>query len=90
MHPPHHAARNGPVASVGRSVLNGVDAICRAVLVGALIIELGIVLTEIGSRFWLHQSLLWSDEAAKMFLSLIAFIGGALAYRARHHSTVNS
>ena len=86
--PAAHAALNGPIASAVRRVLNGVDAICRAVLVVALIIELGIVLTEIGSRFWLHQSLLWSDEAAKMFLSLIAFIGGALAYRARHHSTV--
>ncbi len=37
-----------------RSQRRGCD--CRAVLVGALITELGIVLTEIGSRFWLHQS----------------------------------
>ncbi len=86
--PAAHATLNGLIASIVRRVLNGLDAGCRAVLVSALIVELGIVLTEIGSRFWFHQSLLWSDEAAKMFLSLIAFIGGALAYRARHHSTV--
>lgn len=86
--PAAHAAQTGPVASAVRRVLNGVDALCRAVLVAALVIELSIVLTEICSRFWFHQSLLWSDEAAKMFLSLIAFVGGALAYRARHHSTV--
>lgn len=86
--PADHVRLNGPVASTIRRVLNGLDAGCRAVLVAALVIELGIVLTEIGSRFWLHQSLLWSDEAAKLFLSLIAFVGGALAYRARHHTTV--
>ncbi|HEY0235844.1 MAG TPA: TRAP transporter large permease subunit [Afipia sp.] len=78
----------GPIASAIRTSLNSLDTGLRAILVAALIIELGIVLTEIGSRFWLHQSLLWADEAAKLFLSLIAFVGGALAYRARHHTTV--
>jgi len=29
-----------------------------------------------------------ADEAAKLFLSLTAFVGGALAFRARHHTTV--
>jgi tripartite ATP-independent transporter DctM subunit len=79
---------NGPFASTVKAALDGLDSAFRAVLVMALVIELGIVLTEIGSRFWLDQSLLWADEAAKLFLSLIAFVGGALAYRARHHTTV--
>jgi tripartite ATP-independent transporter DctM subunit len=57
-------------------------------LVLALVAELALVLTEIFSRFWFQQSLLWADEAAKLFLSLMAFVGGALAYRARHHTTV--
>ncbi len=65
--PAAHVASSGPVASLVRNALNGVDAVCRAVLVAALVIELSIVLTEIGSRFWFHQSLLWSDEAAKCF-----------------------
>ena len=51
-------------------------------------IQLVIVLTGIVSRFWFDQSLLWADEAAKLFLSLTAFVGGALAFRARHHTTV--
>jgi tripartite ATP-independent transporter DctM subunit len=76
------------VAGAAKSFLNGLDSCCRAILVAALIAELGIILTEIFSRFWFHQSLLWADEAAKMFLSLTAFVGGALAYRSRHHTTV--
>ncbi|MEH2471758.1 tripartite ATP-independent transporter DctM subunit [Nitrobacteraceae bacterium AZCC 2161] len=86
--PGQRSRLNGPLASAIKATLNGLDSVFRAILVLALVIELGIVLTEIGSRFWLDQSLLWADEAAKLFLSLIAFVGGALAYRARHHTTV--
>ncbi len=78
----------GGIAGAARSLLNGLDSCCRAILVAALMAELGIILTEIFSRFWFHQSLLWADEAAKLFLSLTAFVGGALAYRSRHHTTV--
>jgi tripartite ATP-independent transporter DctM subunit len=71
-----------------KSGLDVLDSCCRAILVVALVAELSVVLTEICSRFLFQSSLLWSDEAAKLFLSLIAFVGGALAYRARHHTTV--
>nr|QIG99143.1 TRAP transporter large permease subunit [Bradyrhizobium sp. 6(2017)] len=60
----------------------------RAILVIALVIQLVIVLVGIVSRFWFDESILWADEAAKLFLSLTAFVGGALAFRARHHTTV--
>ncbi len=46
------------------------------------------MLVGIVSRFWFDQSFLWADEAAKLFLSLTTFVGGALAFRARHHTTV--
>jgi tripartite ATP-independent transporter DctM subunit len=78
----------GPIADRIRAGLNGLDSGFRAILVIALVIQLAIVLTGIVSRFWFHQSLLWADEAAKLFLSLTAFVGGALAFRARHHTTV--
>jgi tripartite ATP-independent transporter DctM subunit len=78
----------GPVMDRIRAGLNGLDSGFRAVLVVALVIQLVIVLTGIVSRFWFHQSLLWADEATKLFLSLTAFVGGALAFRARHHTTV--
>jgi tripartite ATP-independent transporter DctM subunit len=80
--------RRGPVADRIRGLLNGLDVGCRAILVIALVIQLAIVLTGIVSRFWFDESLLWADEAAKLFLSLTAFVGGALAFRARHHTTV--
>jgi tripartite ATP-independent transporter DctM subunit len=78
----------GRVARRIKSALDLLDSCFRSILVMALVAELAIVLTEIFSRFWFETSLLWSDEAAKLFLSLIAFVGGALAYRARHHTTV--
>src|SRR4051812_42538555 len=78
----------GRVARKIKTSLDLLDKCFRAILVLALVTELAIVLTEIFSRFWFQTSLLWSDEAAKLFLSLIAFVGGALAYRARHHTTV--
>jgi tripartite ATP-independent transporter DctM subunit len=80
--------RRGFVADRIRAALQGLDSGCRAILVIALVIQLVIVLTGIVSRFWFDQSLLWADEAAKLFLSLTAFVGGALAFRARHHTTV--
>jgi tripartite ATP-independent transporter DctM subunit len=86
--PQTSASTPGGILRVVKSALNGLDKVCRAILVGALIAELAIILSEIASRFWLHQSLLWADEASKLFLSLITFVGGALAYRARHHTTV--
>src|SRR6202022_276217 len=82
------ARTRGPVADLIKAGLNALDSSFRAVLVIALVIQLAIVLGGIVSRFWFDQSLLWADEAAKLFLPLTAFVGGALAYRARHHTTV--
>src|SRR5579871_4341271 len=87
-HPARPALWRGPVADRVRAALNIVDQSFRGILVIALVIQLVIVLTGIVSRFWFDQSLLWADEAAKLFLSLTAFVGGALAFRARHHTTV--
>ncbi|SDS97831.1 TRAP transporter large permease [Bradyrhizobium canariense] len=86
--PEESAVKRGPVADRIRAALNGLDYAFRAILVIALVLQLAIVLTGIVSRFWFDESLLWADEAAKLFLSLTAFVGGALAFRARHHTTV--
>src|ERR1700754_4906150 len=88
VHPVKPAIRRGPIADRVRAALNGIDLAFRAILVVALVIQLAIVLTGIVSRFWFDESLLWADEAAKLFLSLITFVGSALAFRARHHTTV--
>jgi tripartite ATP-independent transporter DctM subunit len=82
------AIKRGPFADRIRAGLNGIDHLFRAILVIALVVQLVIVLTGIVSRFWFDESILWADEAAKLFLSMTAFIGGALAFRARHHTTI--
>jgi tripartite ATP-independent transporter DctM subunit len=86
--PAESGVKRGPIADRIRAGLNGLDIAFRAILVISLVIQLAIVLTGIVSRFWFDESLLWADEAAKLFLSLTAFVGGALAFRARHHTTV--
>src|SRR5947209_288891 len=40
------------------------------------------------ARGYFHHSFLWADEAARLALSILAFIGGAVAYRRRDHAFV--
>jgi tripartite ATP-independent transporter DctM subunit len=70
------------------SALDRIDSIARLVLVVALLSELSVVLTDVTIRFLLTQSLLWSEEASKLCLTTLAFLGGALAYRAGHHTAI--
>jgi tripartite ATP-independent transporter DctM subunit len=71
-----------------RYVLNGIDSAARIIIVMALLSELSVVLTDVTIRFFFMQSLLWSEEASKLCLTTLAFIGGALAYRAGHHTAI--
>ena len=59
----------------------GVDIVVGAALVGEL---LAIITDVLGRTFW-DSPLLWSDEASSLALSVIAFIGGAIAYRREQH-----
>jgi len=77
-----------PWTKQARSVLDAVDRLARVVVVTALIGELFVVLTDITIRYFFTQSLLWSEEASKLCLTTLAFLGGALAYRARHHTAI--
>jgi tripartite ATP-independent transporter DctM subunit len=72
----------------GDSALRTVDIFAEALVVTALLAELCIVLMNVFARAFLHHSFLWSDEAARMALSTLAFIGGAVAYRRRDHAFV--
>jgi tripartite ATP-independent transporter DctM subunit len=75
-------------ANAVRSTLNAIDWIARGVVVAALIGEISVVLTDISIRSLFTLSLLWSDEASKLCLVTLAFIGGAVSYRARHHTAI--
>ncbi len=77
-----------PGVALIRSALNALDWMARGVVVAALIGEIGVVLTDISIRSLFTLSLLWSDEASKLCLVTLAFIGGAASYRARHHTAI--
>lgn len=73
----------------GRSAaLRTVDGFAQGLVVAALLGELCVVLANVFARAWLHHSFLWADEVARLALSTLAFIGGAVAYRRRDHAFV--
>ena len=65
-----------------------IDRAAEAVVVAALLGELLLVLANVLARLVFHESFLWSDEIARLVLSILAFIGGAVAYRRRDHAQV--
>ena len=79
--PARRAAPNG-------ILLRSVDTLADSILVAALLGELGLVLANVLARAYFQQSFLWADEAARLSLSILAFIGGAVAYRRRDHAFV--
>ena len=77
-----------PVAAPDGVVLRALDRFAESVVVVALLGELVMVLVNVGARAWFHHSFLWADELARLTLSMLAFIGGAVAYRRRDHAFV--
>ena len=65
-----------------------VNALANGVVAIALIGELGAVFANVISRSIFDTAFLWTDEIAKLALSTLAFIGGALAYAQGHHTFV--
>jgi tripartite ATP-independent transporter DctM subunit len=58
-----------------------VDAAVDGTLVAALVSEAVIIFVATVSRKLLNHSFLWTQESASLALSVIAFLGGAVAYR---------
>jgi tripartite ATP-independent transporter DctM subunit len=69
-------------------LLRLIDAAAESLIVTALLGELVLVLANVLARVYFHHSFLWTDEVAKLALSILAFIGGAVAYRRRDHAFV--
>jgi len=78
-------AAGGPAAAF---VQRAIDRTAEVVVVAALFGELLLVLANVVARLFFHESFLWSDEVARLVLSILAFIGGAVAYRRRDHAQV--
>src|SRR5215475_5781880 len=68
--------------------MRAVDAFAETLVIAALLGELGLVLGNVFARAYFHHSFLWADEVARLSLSILAFIGGAVAYRRRDHAFV--
>jgi tripartite ATP-independent transporter DctM subunit len=77
-----------PVAAPDGVALRALDRLAESVVVVALLGELVMVLVNIVARAFFHHSFLWADELARLTLSTLAFIGGAVAYRRRDHAFV--
>jgi tripartite ATP-independent transporter DctM subunit len=60
--------------------------LCVDLVVGtALVGELVAVITDVLGRTFFDAPLLWTNEVSSLALSVIAFIGGAIAYRREQH-----
>src|ERR1700757_562638 len=77
-----------PIPSRDGAVLRAVGTLTEGVVVAVLLGELGLVLANVLARLFFQRSFLWSDEVARLALSTLAFIGGAVAYRRRDHAFV--
>jgi tripartite ATP-independent transporter DctM subunit len=65
-----------------------VDTCAESLVIAALLGELTLVLANVFARQCFGHSFLWADEVARLSLSIMAFIGGAVAYRRRDHAFV--
>ena len=71
-----------------RAVVGWLDRAACVAAAAALLIELCVILIDVTQRELFHNSFLWADEASKLTLSTIAFLGGAAAYRRGHHTSI--
>jgi tripartite ATP-independent transporter DctM subunit len=83
----HTVAAGGAAGAISRA-MHGVGRLATIVAAGALLIELAVVLVGVIGRTLLGHGPLWSDEASRLALAIIAFIGGAAAYRGAHHTAI--
>jgi tripartite ATP-independent transporter DctM subunit len=80
----------GNKAHSGSGWLRALDAALGYLLAAALLAELAVVFCNVLGRAFFSVPLLWSDEAAKLSLSTVAFLGGAFAYRRGEHAFVHT
>jgi tripartite ATP-independent transporter DctM subunit len=67
-----------------------IDFPLQVILGAALLGELAVVFASVVSRSLLEAPLVWTDEAARMALSSMAFLGGAFAYRRGEHAFLHT
>ncbi|MBA4790244.1 MAG: TRAP transporter large permease subunit [Rhizobiales bacterium] len=66
------------------------DATLDLVVLSALVAQLCITLASVTLRALTHTSILWADDSAKLTLPVVAFLGGAVAYRRGQHASITA
>ena len=84
------SATTATAVSIASRPVRWVDTAVDILVGSALIGELAVIIANVLGRLWFSEPLLWSDEAAGFALSIIAFLGGAIAYRRDAHVRVQA
>ncbi|HEX3952778.1 MAG TPA: TRAP transporter large permease subunit, partial [Stellaceae bacterium] len=71
-------------------LFTALDTVAYIAIGTALCGELLAVLANVTGRAFFHYSLLWTDEIGQIVLSILAFVGGAIAYRHDQQSAVHT
>jgi len=71
-------------------LFSSVDIALDVVVGSAVVLELVILFANVLSRSLLDDSILWANEFGHLVLSIIAFVGGALAYNRNEHIAVHA
>ena len=71
-------------------IFSTVDLVLDVVVGSAVVLELMILFANVLSRSLLDDSILWANEFGHLVLSVIAFVGGALAYNRNEHIAVHA
>jgi tripartite ATP-independent transporter DctM subunit len=83
-----HASDADPANASDGIFIRSVDALTEFIVVVSLIGQVALVLLHVGARVFFDASFLWTEEVSHISLSVLAFVGGALAYRRGYHSAV--
>lgn len=83
-------ARTSAAAGAWERLLRIVDRSGDAILAVALLGELGVIVTNVVARALGSSGFLWTEEVAQFALSVITFVGGAVAFRRGRHSPVHA
>jgi tripartite ATP-independent transporter DctM subunit len=86
---PAAGAQPSRLSAIEDTLLRALNGLATALVVAALIGELVLVLANVIARSRFNTSFLWADEVARLALSILAFIGGPLAYRRGGHAFVH-
>jgi tripartite ATP-independent transporter DctM subunit len=65
-----------------------IDTTLKALLVAVVLAELGVIFSHVVSRSAFNAAFVWTDEAARLILMTLGFIGGAFAYRRGEHAFI--